>query len=66
MLGLILFNIFINAMEDGISGILMKSTERTKLESVINMNENRVVIPKALDRLEIPDGNKCMRTDLGI
>lgn len=63
MLGLILFNIFINAMEDGISGILMKSTEHTKLQSVININEKREIIPKALDRLEMPAGDKNMRSD---
>lgn len=55
-----MFNIFINAMEDGISGILMKATEQAKMQSVININENREIIPSALDRLEIAAGNRKM------
>ena len=52
VLGQVLFNIFINDLDDAIEGILIKFADNTKLGGVANTPEERTAIQGDLDRLE--------------
>ena len=52
VLGPVLFNIFINDVDEGIEGALIRFADDTKLEGFPNALEDRLNIQKDLDRLE--------------
>ena len=62
VLGLILFNIFINDIDSGVKCTLRKSVDDTKLRSAVNADERPDAIQRDLDRLE---KYKCKFINLG-
>ena len=52
VLGPVLFNIFINDLDDAVEGILIKFADDTKLGGVANTPEERTTIQSDLGRLE--------------
>lgn len=51
VLGPVLFSIFINDLDEGIKGILLKFTDDTKLGRVANTSDNRIKIQYDLNRI---------------
>ena len=52
VLGLLLFNVFINDLDEGIEGMLIKFADDTKLGGVGNTAEERIRFQNELNRLE--------------
>ena len=52
VLGLVLFNIFINDVDESIEGMLIKFADDTTLGGVANTPEERTTLQSDLDRLE--------------
>ena len=61
VLGLVLFNVFINDLDEGIVSTLIKFVDVTKLGGMAGTPEDCAVIQQDLDRLESWAGRNQMR-----
>lgn len=52
LLGLIIFNTFINDLDEGIQGSLIKFVDDTKLGGIANTTEDRRSLQEDLDKME--------------
>ena len=52
VLGPVLFNIFINDLDEGVQGMIIKFADNTKLNKIANALEDRNKIQNDLDRME--------------